>query len=74
MVVSGLKQEARPVQSAVWEKVQQAAKGVLGQILWAAGGFLGARTAVFGTYAPFGLAVIGGVPAAYTLGAAVGPF
>ena len=72
MVVSGLKQEARPVQSAVWEKVQQAAKGVLGQILWAAGGFLGARTAVFGTYAPFGLAVIGGVPAAYTLGAAVG--
>ena len=67
-----MKQIVSPAQTAVLEKLQQAARGALGHLLWAAGGFLGARTAVFGEYAPFGLAVIGGVPPAYTLSAALG--
>ena len=71
-MVIGLKQDVRPAEAAVFEKLQQAARGVLGHLLWAAGGFLGARTAVFGEYAPFGLAVVGGVPPTYTLSAAVG--
>ena len=54
------------------ERLQQISRGALGHLLWAAGGFLGARTAVFGEYAPFGLAVIGGVPSSYTLSAAIG--
>lgn len=67
-----MKERVQSTESAVFERFQQYARGALVQLLWAAGGFLGARTAVFGEYAPFGLAVIGGVPARYTLTAAIG--
>ena len=67
-----VKEQIQSAEAAVIQRLGQYAKGALSHILFAAGGFLGARTAVFGEYAPFGLAVVGGVPASYTLTAAVG--